>query len=165
MIQDISSRILQPYISKHSNNQTLKTVVLTKPVGGLPEGTTGIVTGLRQHSCCGIAGVAASSIGCCCGTSTLCWNSLADSCTTVTDIQSLSAGQQPCSNGITSDVFPVQAHFVTPMPPAPNTNSISVVRVIAMFETSLISRGKNTTFVEIFELILAEKNYLCKKSQ
>ena len=59
-------------------------------------------------------------------------------------IQSLSTGQQPCSNGVNNEIFPEQAHFDTPTPPAPNTNSINTVSVIIMLENHFISRCKDT---------------------
>ena len=71
-------------------------------------------------------------------------NSPTDNCTTVIVIQSLSTGQQPCSNGVNNEIFPEQAHFDTPTPPAPNTNSINTVSVIIMLENHFISRCKDT---------------------
>ena len=125
-------------------NHTLRTIVSTKPVGGCPEEITGMSTEILQHSNLGTAGTTANCTGCGCGTPVLFCNSPTDSCTTVTDIQSLFTGQQLCSNGISNEVFPEQAHFSTPTPPAPNTNSISVVIVIIMLENNLISGCKDT---------------------
>ncbi len=117
-------------------------MVSTKPVGGRPEGTTGMTTEMLRHSGFGIAGATASVTGCGLGTSALCCITLADKCKTVTDIQSLSIGQQPRSIGVSNEVFPEQSHFITPTPPAPNTNSINIVSAIIMSENHLISNAK-----------------------
>ena len=64
--------------------------------------------------------------------------SAADMCVIVTFMQPLPLLQQPCCAGSTRLTFPVQEQRCHPMPPVPNSNSISVESVTIMCDSRFI---------------------------